>query len=141
MDTLNIFDLLLSSGFLVTLLGWLRERKLNKAKGERDQLLVYKEMSDAKDETLAEQNERIINLENEVIKVLEKMGLFERAFLRGNACRYYHLCPIRSELQKSKANLFVCPERQPPMEEKGIRYPRDHPDGSGTHGYPDGQPP
>ena len=109
-------------------------RRYKKAQLTRDTVTVYQKIAESNNETLLQQNEKIILLE-------EKVSGFLAVITRMEECRHYTACPARPVVQDYKRKYFHIPQRQARMEQKGFRYPRDNPVKSGGVDCPDGQPP
>ena len=134
----QFFDILqqvVSTGFgLWSIVLFLQVRKLKKAELKRDTVAVYQKIAESNNETLLNQNDKIILLE-------EKVSRLQIIIMRIEGCKYYSLCPARTIVQDYKRKYFNTPQRQPRLEQKGQRYPRDNPDiFSGDADQP-GQPP
>lgn len=134
MDWTYILTTALGSGGLASLLTWLFNRELYKARAVRDREGVWKEMYESNNQTLLQQNDEIRQLRTSVSRV-EKM-----LFLIG-ACRYYDTCPVKPELQKYKAKFATRQPGQPPVVRKAHRHARDRPYVEGDISPDDREPP
>lgn len=95
-----MFDYILQSGLLITSIGWLREWFTGRHRSQLDKMEVYRTISESKDKTLLQQNERIIHLENELLRIREELSAFRRSVSKIMGCRYYRNCPMLDELSK-----------------------------------------
>lgn len=109
-------------------------RRYKKAELTRDTVAVYQKIAESNNETLLQQNEKIILLE-------KKASRFLSIITRMEECKRYAACPARPVVQDYKRKYFHAPVRQSELEQKGFRYPRDSPVESGGVDCPDGQPP
>lgn len=134
----QFFDILrelINNGFGIWgIIMFVQMRRYKKAELTRDTVAVYQKIAESNNETLLKQNEKIILLE-------EKVSGFLVVITRMEECKYYTSCPARPVVQDYKRKYFTSPRRQPSMEQKGFRYPRDNPIESGRVDCPDGQPP
>lgn len=109
-------------------------RRYKKAELTRDTVAVYQKIAESNNETLLQQNEKIILLE-------KKASRFLSIITRMEECKRYAACPARPVVQDYKRKYFHAPVRQSELEQKGFRYPRDNPVKPGGVDCPDGQPP
>jgi len=131
----EIIQSLFATGFGVwNIVLFLQYRKLKKAQAIADTRDVWHDIAQSNNDALLQQNE-------EIRKLREAVSTFERILFRYNACRYYDICPVRTELQKYKGSLTKEYNRQPQNPPKNNRRPRDHPDEPGDTGDSDGRPP
>lgn len=134
----QLFDILrelINSGFGIWgIIMFVQTRRLKKAQLTHDTIAVYQKIAESNNETLLQQDEKIILLE-------KKTSGFLAVITRMEECRRYFACPARPVVQDYKRKYFHVPPRQSRMEPKGQRYPRDNPDIPGGVGNPDGQPP
>lgn len=134
----QLFDILrelVNSGFGIWgIIMFVQTRRLKKAQLTLDTIAVYQKIAESNNETLLQQDEKIILLE-------KKTSGFLDVITRMEECRRYFACPARPVVQDYKRKYFRGPPRQSRMEQKGQRYPRDNPDIAGGVGNPDGQPP
>lgn len=134
MDWTYILTTALGSGGLASLITWLLNRELYRAKAMRDREGVWKEMYEGNNDALLKQND-------EIRRLYDALGRLERLLFMVNSCRYYDTCPAKSGLQSYKANLRSADSGQPPLQRKTHRNARDHPDVEGSIDDPDGRPP
>lgn len=126
---------LINNGFGIWgIIMFVQMRRYKKAQLTHDTVAVYQKIAESNNETLLQQNEKIILLE-------EKVSGFLAVITRMEECRRYAACPARPVVQDYKRKYFHVPPRQPRMEQKGFRYPRDNPIEPGGIDNPDGQPP
>lgn len=126
---------LVNNGFGIWgIIMFVQMRRYKKAQLTHDTVAVYQRIAESNNETLLQQNEKIILLE-------EKVSGFLAVITRMEECRHYAACPARPVVQDYKRKYFHVPPRQPRMEQKGFRYPRDNPVEPGGADNPDGQPP
>ena len=134
----QLFDILrelVNNGFGIWgIIMFVQMRRYKKAELTRDTVAVYQKIAESNNETLLQQNEKIILLE-------EKVSRFLAVITRMEECRHYVVCPARPVVQDYKRKYFHVPPRQSRMEQKGFRFPRDNPVESGGVDCPDGQPP
>jgi len=131
----EIIQSLLATGFGVwNIVLFLQYRKLKKAQAIADTREVWQEIAQSNNDALLKQNE-------DIRKLRETINTFERVLLRYNACRYFDICPVRTELQKYKRNFTQEHNRQPSDHPKTNRRPRDHPDEPDDIRNSDGKPP
>ena len=109
-------------------------RRYKKAELTRDTVAVYQKIAESNNETLLQQNEKIILLE-------KKASRFLSIITRMEECKRYAACPARPVVQDYKRKYFHAPVRQSELEQKGFRCPRDNPVKPGGVDCPDGQPP
>lgn len=110
----------LGSGGVATLLNWLLNRRLMADRTRLDRDDIAREMRDKDSETIQE-------LFNENKKLFEEVLDIKQLISKMVDCRYFTQCPARYELQDYKRKYFRYRVRQPRMEQKGQRHPRDHP--------------
>lgn len=131
----DILRELINNGFGIWgIIMFVQMRRFKKAEFTRDTVAVYQKIAESNNETLLRQNEKIILLE-------EKVAGFMAIVTRMEACKCYASCPARPVVQDYKRKFFHVSLRQPRMEQKGFRHPRDSPIEPGTSDSPDGQPP
>lgn len=97
-----------------------RMRRLKKAELTRDTVAVYQKIAESNNKILSSQNEELISVKEELIDL-------RRIVLRIEECKSYPVCPARPVVQDYKRKYFHAPRRQPSMEQKGFRLPRDNP--------------
>jgi len=115
----------LGSGGIATLINWWTNRKLISAKNQLERDNISREMREKDSKTIKE-------LYDENRNLWEKFYELQRQVAKIVSCEYYINCPVRYELQDLKANSnYQRNHRQPVMEQKGIRHPRDYPNKSG----------
>lgn len=131
----DILQSLLAAGFGVwNIVLFLQYRKLKKAQAIADTRDVWEEIAHSNNEALLQQNE-------DIKKLRESVNTFERILLRYHACRYYDICPVRTELQKFKNDTSTGHGRQFTDRAKTNRRPRDRTGEPGDADNPDGRPP
>lgn len=134
----QLFDILrelINNGFGIWgIIMFVQMRRYKKAELTRDTVAVYQKIAESNNETLLQQNEKIILLE-------ERVSGFMAVITRMEECRYYAGCPARPVVQDYKRKYFHVPSRQSNLEQKGFRRPRDRPSEPGGVDNPDGQPP
>lgn len=134
----QLFDILrelINNGFGIWgIIMFVQMRRYKKAELTRDTVAVYQKIAESNNETLLQQNEKIILLE-------ERVSGFLAVITRMEECKSYSGCPARLVVQDYKKKYFHIPPRQSCMEQKGFRYPRDNPTEPGGIDNPDGQPP
>lgn len=130
----NTLLAMIGSGGLVGLVNWLVTLKVNRRKAELDKDDVSRHMA-------ARDNETIIELYDKNRDILERLAALEEVLYKIVRCKHYDTCPARSRLQEYKTNLRYQRNRQPPLEQKGIRYPRSNPAKDAGICNPAGQPP
>ena len=134
----QLFDILrelINNGFGIWgIIMFVQMRRYKKAQLTYDTVSVYQKIAESNNATLLQQNEKIILLE-------EKVSGFLAVITHMEECRHYSACPARPVVQDYKRKYFRVPQRQPRMEQKGFRYPRDNPIQPGGVDNPDGQPP
>lgn len=132
---LDILRELINNGFGIWgIIMFVQMRRYKKAELTRDTVAVYQKIAESNNETLLQQNEKIILLE-------ERVSGFMAVITRMEECRYYAGCPARPVVQDYKRKYFHVPSRQSNLEQKGFRRPRDRPSEPGGVDNPDGQPP
>lgn len=134
MDWTYLLTTALGSGGLASILTWLFNRELYRAKSVRDKEGVWKEMYESNNQTLLQQNDEIRQLRDCVSRV-------ERMLFRISACRYYDACPVKPELQVYKTSFATRQPGQSPVTRKTHRHPRDHPYVEGNVTPDSGEPP
>lgn len=125
---------MLGSGGLVAFVDWFIRLKVirRKSKLDRDDILrLIVERETAFANKLHENN----------IETLKRLSYLEELLFQLVRCKYYYTCPVRHKLQEYRANLQYQRNRQPDLEQKGFRFPRDNPSESGAADDSDGQPP
>ncbi|RHO65711.1 hypothetical protein DW083_20275 [Parabacteroides sp. AF48-14] len=134
----QLFDILrelINNGFGIWgIIMFVQMRKYKKAQLTHDTVAVYQKIAESNNETLLQQNEKIILLE-------EKVSRFLAVITRMEECKHYVVCPARPVVQDYKRKYFHVPTRQSRLEQKGQRYPRDNPDIDSRIDNPDGRPP
>ena len=134
----QLFDILrelINNGFGIWgIIMFVQMRRYKKAELTRDIVAVYQKIAESNNETLLQQNEKIILLE-------ERVSRFMAVITRMEGCKYYAGCPARPVVQDYKRKYFHVPSRQSNLEQKGFRRPRDRPSEPGGVDNPDGQPP
>lgn len=134
----QLFDILrelINNGFGIWgIIMFVQMRRYKKAELTRDTVAVYQKIAESNNETLLQQNEKIILLE-------ERVSRFMAVITRMEDCKYYAGCPARPVVQDYKRKYFPVPSRQSNLEQKGFRRPRDRPSEPGGVDNPDGQPP
>lgn len=134
----QLFDILrelINNGFGIWgIIMFVQMRRYKKAELTRDTVAVYQKIAESNNETLLQQNEKIILLE-------ERVSGFMAVITRMEECKYYAGCPARPVVQDYKRKYFPVAPRQSNLEQKGFRRPRDRPSEPGGVDNPDGQPP
>ncbi len=131
----DVIQSLLATGFGVwNIVLFLQYRKLKKAQAIADTRDVWEEIAHSNNEALLEQNE-------EIKKLRESVNTFERILLRYHSCRYYDICPVRTELQKYKNDTAAGNNRKFADRAKTNRRPRDRTVQPGDADDTDGRPP
>lgn len=134
----QLFDILrelINNGFGIWgIIMFVQMRRYKKAELTRDTVAVYQKIAESNNETLLQQNEKIILLE-------ERVSRFMAVITRMEDCKYYAGCPARPVVQDYKRKYFPVPSRQSNLEQKGFRRPRDRPSEPGGVDNSDGQPP
>lgn len=110
---------MIGSGGLVGLVNWLVTLQVSRRKAEMDKDDVSRHMA-------ARDNETIIDLYDKNRDIMERLALLEEALFKVVRCKHYDACPARNKLQEYKDSNRYIVKRQPPMEQKGIRYPRSN---------------
>lgn len=134
MDWTYLITTALGSGGLASLLTWLFNRGLYKARAVRDREGVWKEMYESNNQTLLQQNDEIRQLRTSVSRV-------EKMLFRISACRYYDVCPVKPELQDYTTKFATRQPGQSPIIRKTHRNARDHPYVEGDLASHGGEPP
>lgn len=134
MDWTYILTTALGSGGLASVITWLCNRELYKAKAIRDREGIWKEMYESNQEAT-------IKIGHDYEKLLLEFIDIKKLVVKVVDCKYYAQCPARYELQDYKQKYFRQSDRQPRMAQKGIRNPRDNPVEPGGVDNPDRQPP
>ena len=120
----QLFDILrelINNGFGIWgIIMFVQMRRYKKAELTRDTVAVYQKIAESNNETLLQQNEKIILLE-------ERVSRFMAVITRMEDCKYYAGCPARPVVQDYKRKYFPVPSRQSNLEQKGFRRPRDRP--------------
>lgn len=116
----NTLLAMIGSGGLVGLVNWLVQLKVSRRKAEMDKDDISRHMA-------ARDNETIIELYDKNRDILERLAALEEMLYKLVRCKHYDECPARNRLQEYKANYRYQRNRQPPMEQKGVRYPRSNP--------------
>ena len=116
------------------MVNWLINLKVSRQKARMDKDDVSRHMA-------ARDNETIIELYDKNRDILERLAALEEALYKLVRCKHYDTCPARNKLQEYKESYRYQRNRQSPMEQKGVRYPRDNPVQPGDAGDPGGQPP
>lgn len=125
---------MLGTGGLVAFIDWLIKLKVTRKKSVLDKDEISRIMADR-------DNETILKLYDENRNILEKLSILEEMLYQLVRCKHYDDCPARYKLQEYKANFQYQRNRQLDLEQKGQRYPRDHPEEPGEIAYPYRQPP
>ncbi|WP_163320468.1 hypothetical protein [Dysgonomonas sp. 520] len=76
-----------------------------------------------------DQAERMAQMEGEIQKLKNTIKNFEYAFKKAHSCRFYDVCPVRSELQKFENNNGKRTRRKP-----STNRPRDSTDRENSEG-------
>lgn len=125
---------MLGTGGLVAFIDWLIRLKVTRRKSVLDRDDISRLMAEHEDEFRKKQYA-------DKIEILIRVSELEEMLFQLVRCKYYDTCPARHKLQEYKANLQYQRNRQPPMEQKGVRNPRDNPVEPRNVDNPDGQPP
>lgn len=92
MDSIiEILKYCLPSGFIASLLTWLVNRKLYKARSVKEEHDIYKVMYENLQDTILTLQENYNDLNIKFSQVIRTLG-------KTPSCRYYTSCPIRDEL-------------------------------------------
>lgn len=102
----------------------------NRARLVADTRDTWKSIAESNNEALLKQNDEIRNLR-------EAMARLEVVIQKLLGCTHWRTCPGRVLVQEYKQSYFRQPDRQSGMEQKGMHYPRDHPDVGSGDSYPD----
>lgn len=111
---------MIGSGGLVGLVNWLVTLKVSRRKAEMDKDDISRHMA-------ARDNETIIELYDKNRNILERLAALEEMLYKLVRCKHYDECPARNRLREYQENFRYQRNRQPPMEQKGFRYPRSNP--------------
>ncbi|RHO73422.1 hypothetical protein DW083_06130 [Parabacteroides sp. AF48-14] len=130
----DIILTMLGTGGIFSLFNYLINLKAKRKKSVLDKDDISRLMAER-------DNELILKQFYEKRDILEKLSALEEMLYQLVRCKHYYDCPARYKLQEYKANLQHQRNRQPDLESKGFRYPRDNPVESGGVDCPDGQPP
>lgn len=130
----NTLLAMIGSGGLVGLVNWLVTLKVSRRKAELDKDDVSRHMA-------VRDNETIIELYDRNRDILERIAALEEMLYKLVRCRHYDTCPARNKLQEYKESLRYQRNRQPPMAEKGFRYPRSNPTKEAGMGTDAARPP
>ena len=130
----NTLLAMIGSGGLVGFVNWLINLKVSRQKARMDKDDVSRHMA-------ARDNETIIELYDKNRDILERLVALEEALYKLVRCKHYDTCPARNKLQEYKESYRYQRNRQSPMEQKGVRYPRDNPVKPGDAPDSAGQPP
>lgn len=108
--------------------------KKNRARLVADTRDTWQSIAESNNEALIRQNDEIRNLREAVARL-------EVVIQKLLGCPHWPACPARVLVQDYKQKYFRTADRQPRMEQKGKRYPRDNPGFDRGIDNPDGQPP
>lgn len=125
---------MLGTGGLVAFIDWFIRLKVVRKKStlDRDDILRL----------MVERETAFSNkLHENKIETLARLSSLEELLFQLVRCKYYRDCPARYKLQEYRENLQYQRNRQPDLEQKFFRHPRDNPIESGQAHDPDGQPP
>lgn len=115
MDELwNILAAAGSGGLLVQFFNWLRNRKLSKARQGSDIDTAYLD-------NINILREELIKIQDENRKLYRAIARLDRTVARATSCRHWDDCPIRNELQKSRADDGIHPSKRQSAGRKRIR--------------------
>lgn len=125
---------MIGTGGLAGLVNWLVNLKVSRRKAELDKDDISRHMAERDNQTIVELYDRNRD-------ILERLAALEEVLYKLVRCKHYDECPARSRLQEYKANLRYQRNRQPSIQQKGIRYARS--DTGKDAGIPSdaGQPP
>lgn len=127
--------------WLVPVLGtaivWLTNRTLQNTR-------IVKEVHDTYKTMYEDQQKTLIELRNENGNLYKKFVRLEQIVARASVCRYWPVCPMRAELQNTRAYSYGKPDRrpsgQPTIRNPGVEADKDS-GVEGEPGNPDGKPP
>lgn len=125
---------MLGTGGLVAFIDWFIRLKVIRRKStlDRDDILRL----------MVERETAFSNkLHENKIETLARLSSLEELLFQLVRCKYYDNCPARYKLQEYRENLQYQRNRQPDLEQKVFRFPRDHPSEPGAADDSDGQPP
>ena len=115
----NVMLAVVGTGGLAGLINWLINLKVSRRKAELDKDDVSRHMAERDNQTIVELYDRNRD-------ILERLAALEEVLYKLVRCKHYDECPARNRLQEYKANLRYQRNRQPAMEQKGVRYPRSN---------------
>lgn len=111
MEWLELLRWLLPGGCIVTLCGYILQRKVHRAQQKKEVESIYKTMYEETKESMLALMEEIKELRNEQTKRDEEnrklyraISRLERAVSLISTCRHYDDCPVRDELYRQKNN-------------------------------------
>ena len=127
--------------WLVPVLGtaivWLTNRTLQNTRTVKEVHDTYKTMYEDQQKTL-------IELRNVFCNLSATSERYAQIVARASVCRYWPVCPMRAELQNTRAYSYGKPDRrpsgQPTIRNPGVEADKDS-GVEGEPGNPDGKPP
>lgn len=107
----------LPSGFIASLLTWLVNRKLHRAKSLQEQQMIYKKLYEDIQSTL----NQVVDEKRDLLDAFSKL---QSAVYTIGVCKYAHQCPVTVKLQSKKrcgANRRTEPKaRSDRREDEGV---------------------
>lgn len=142
METLlTLLQWLVPSGGVGALLVWLTSRTLRQTREAKEVHDVYKSMYEDVQATI-----KALQYDNNNMQMA--LGALRRTVLRSLSCRYYRVCPLRSELPTISTGLPRADEYANDSPRRGQHHPRDsdadeqeNPTGHGADGSLSDEPP
>lgn len=89
----SILQWVLPSGFIASLLTWLVNRKLYRAKSVQEQQMIYKQLYEDIQLTL----KQVVDEKKELLDAFSKL---QAAVYAIGVCKYAHQCPVTIRMQK-----------------------------------------
>lgn len=130
----TILEVLGTSGGLLVVLNWIINIPVLRKKGKLEKEDVSRHMAER-------DNETIINLYDAVRNLQEEVAVLAGIVTKLKSCKYWNRCPSRVLVQDYERKYFYPHSGQSRMEQKGFRFPRDHPGEPGRTDSFAGQPP
>lgn len=91
----SILQWALPSGFIASLLTWLVNRKLYRAKNVQEQQMIYKQLYEDIQLTL----KQVVDEKKELLDAFSRL---QAAMYKIAVCKYSHQCPVTIRLQSKK---------------------------------------
>lgn len=135
-SVLSILQWAFPSGLSIVNLFLMRSLlKRNKSKITKDTIEVWRDIAQLNGDNLLDKNQEILKQNEEILHLRLSLSQFEEILKVITRCKYYNLCPVRSELQKYKDYKRTRKNRQHFYHRKTASRTRDDP---GQSNEPDG---